>query len=199
MHEGDQKDFQKFLSELQRETDRGLALVSASLIDEKLYRTLKAYFCEGKASEQLLKHGTSPLGTFSARTDACFALGLIDDFEYREIVLVRKIRNEFAHSIHGITFKEEKIAGLCSSLESDLPKGAGYSTTDPRFRYTNSVISLVSRIYYRPEWVAKEKRTIKTWVEPDQVRWRSVDEELPPKGAPVLVMGKVAAKRNDDE
>jgi mannitol operon repressor len=54
----------------------------------------------------------------------------------------------------------------------------------------NAVVSVVMRLYYRPEWVAQERRTIREWVTPDQVGWRSFDESLPPVDTPVLMIGK---------
>jgi mannitol operon repressor len=190
MRAEDQQDFSRFISELQQETDRGLALVGAALLDDKLANTLRSFFCEGKSAEALLKEGDAPLGTLSSRIELCFALGLIDEFEYQEINLIRKVRNEFAHSKHGTTFQTEKIRSLCSSLKSPLPEGAGYSTKDPRFRFTNSVVALTLRLYYRPEHVAKDRRIHQKWVPDDFTGWRSVDVEKPPEGVPVVVMIK---------
>ena len=184
------EDLAHFVEELKRETDRGLPLVGAALIDEKLLETLQAFLIDGKSSSKLLTEGNAPLGTFSSRIDACFALGLIDDFEYQEISLIRKIRNKFAHAKHGISFQTEIIKGYCSTLKSDLPEGSDYPTNDPRFRFTNAVVCIVLRLYYRPDWVKKEKREPKIWVDPDASRWRSVEEEKPPEGVPVMVMAK---------
>ena len=184
------EDLARFVDELKRETDRGLPLVGAALIDEKLIETLESFSCPNRPISKLLKEGTAPLGTFSSRTELCYTLGLIDEFEYQEINLVRKVRNEFAHAKHGTSFKTERIVGLCSSLKSDLPEGENYPTSDPRFRFTNAVVCLALRLYYRPQWVAKEQREPKEWVTQDQSRWRSVKEELPPEGVPVMAMIK---------
>ena len=188
------EDLAKFVEELKRETDRGLPLVGAALIDEKLLETLQAFFIEGKSSNKLLTEGNAPLGTFSSKIEACYALGLIDELEYQEIGLIRKIRNEFAHAKHGLSFKTEKIKGYCTSLKSDLPQGSNYPVNDPRFRFMNSVICIVLRLYYRAAWVQKERREPKAWVTADACRWRSIEEEQPPEGLPVIVMVKGAAK-----
>src|SRR5215203_807353 len=127
---------------------------------------------------------------FSARADACLALGLIDEFEYSEITLVRKIRNEFAHGLHGTHFNTEPIKGYCSGLRSNLPEEDGQPKLGPRFRFTNSVISLALRLYYRPDWVARERRVARAWVNADDIRWRSFVEEPPPIDKPVLAIGK---------
>jgi mannitol operon repressor len=169
-------------------------LVAASVLDDKLRGVLASFFVEGNAASSLLDSGNAPLGTLSARADACLALGLIDDFEHAEVTLVRKVRNEFAHGLHGTTFHTEPIRGYCSSLKADLPEGAGHPTRDARFRFINSVVSLVSRLYYRSEWVARERRIVKEWVRADQVRWRSFENEKPPEGAPVLGIFKRPAE-----
>ena len=190
MKEEDTADLAHFFSELQRETDRGLPLVAAALIDEKLLDALQSFLCPGKAAERLLSEPNAPLGTFSARIEACFSLGLIDEFEYQEISLIRKIRNVFAHSKHGLSFKNDKVIGLCTSLKSDLPQGSDYPVNEARFRFINATVCLVLRLYYRGAWVARERRQPKIWVDPSQSRWRSVDEEAPPDGVPVIAMVK---------
>lgn len=186
----DRLDLSKFIAELHRETDRGLPLVGAALIDEKLSESLRAFFCAAPSSARLLDGANAPLGSFSARIEACQALGLIDELEYSEIHLIRKVRNAFAHAKHGMDFSNPRVKGLCSSLQADLPEGAGLPIQDPRFRFTNSVIVVVLRLYYRPEWVALERRKPKIWVDPKEQRWRSVNDELPEPGQHVLVMVK---------
>ncbi len=180
-----------FFGELQRETDRGLPLVSAALIDEKLLETLLSFFCEERAgaAERLLMDPNAPLGTFSARIESCYALGLIDEHEYREITLVRKIRNLFAHSRHGLSFNDERIVGLCTSLTSPLPSGEAYSKASARFRFINATVSLILRLYYRDKWVAMDRRTPKTWVKPEETGWRSFADEAPPEGAQFVALG----------
>jgi hypothetical protein len=190
MQAKDLDNLSRFLGELQRESDRGLALVGASVIDDKLSAILKSFLVDCKARSKLLDEPSGPLGTFSSRIDACLSMGLIEQFEYDEVTLIRKVRNAFAHGLHGTTFQTEPIPGLCSTLRSPLPDGVDYPTANSRFRYTNSVVCIVTRLYYRPEWVAKERRAIKQWVTPDQAGWRSVEESLPPEGVPVLVMVK---------
>jgi len=190
MRLADTEDFSKFIAELQRETDRGLPLVGAALIDDRLEETLRSFFCEGRTSSKLLEEANGPLGTFSSRAQTCYALGLIDDYEYAEIELIRKVRNEFAHAKHGTSFQTERVKGLCSSLCSDLPEGSGHPTSDPRFRFVNAVVCVALRLYYRPEWVALERRQSKTWISQDAVRWRSIDDEKPPSDVPVVVVVK---------
>ena len=192
------EDLANFVEELRRESDRGLALVAAALIDDKLAETLRHFFCEGGSARKLIDDTNAPLGTFSARTEACFSLGLIDEFEYAEIALMRRVRNEFAHAKHGMSFQTPRVQGLCSSLKSDLPKGADYPISDPRFRFTNAAVCLALRLYHRPEWVALERRKPKSWVEADATRWRDFRTEKPPPGIPVMAMFSQRDKTTPD-
>lgn len=183
-------DLSRFLNELNRETDRGLPLVSAALIEEKLHETLYAFFCRNVAAKRLLDEAHAPLGTFSARIDACFALGLIDEFEYREINQIRKIRNEFAHAKHGLSFENERIKSLCSSLRSEIPSGAEDDFKHPRQKFANAAVNIVLRLYYRSAYVSKEQREPRSWIEQGTLGWRSVEEEAPPEGTPVIAFVK---------
>lgn len=115
MRPEDLTDLSRFLEELQTESDRGLALVGASVLDDKVRATLASFFVECRPASRLLEVPNAPLGAFSARADLCLALGLVDQFEHTEISLIRKIRNEFAHGLHGTNFQSERIAAYCSS------------------------------------------------------------------------------------
>ena len=76
MKPDDTDDLGRFFAELQRDTNRGLPLVIAALIDEKLLEAIQSFFCAGKATDKLLTEPNAPLGTFSSRIEACFALDL---------------------------------------------------------------------------------------------------------------------------
>jgi mannitol operon repressor len=187
------QDLSIFLRELQKETDRGLPLVGTAFIDEKLRETLQAFFIENKVSSKLLNERFSPLASFSARLDACFALGLIDDHEYSEINILRKVRNEFAHGKHGLSFKNDKIVGLCSSLNSSLPEGSDYPINDARFRFTNAIVCIVLQLYYRPDWIKRERRIFN----PEgkyRYQWIDINKEKPPSGETVIGMFKQGPK-----
>jgi mannitol operon repressor len=186
------EDLAKFVEELKKESDRGLPLVAAAFVDDLLKETLRAFCCEGAPSSKLLDGANAPLGSFSSRTNACLALGLIDQFEYNEITLLRKVRNEFAHTKHGMSFKSSRVQGLCASLKSDLPQEAGYPLNEPRFRFINAAVIIVLRLYHRPDWVALERRKPKSWVSKEDTQWRSFQEDPPTSGAPIMVIGHKA-------
>jgi hypothetical protein len=79
---------------------------------------LKSHFLDHKASESLLHGGNAPLGNFSARIKTAYVLGLLTELEFQESETIRRVRNEFAHSEHGVNFKSQKIAALCNNLRA---------------------------------------------------------------------------------
>jgi DNA-binding MltR family transcriptional regulator len=57
------------------------------------------------------------LGTLSAKAALAYALGLISQFEFQDVSILRRIRNDFAHSIdHTLSFESEVVANRIRSL-----------------------------------------------------------------------------------
>jgi mannitol operon repressor len=162
MRPQDGQYFSEFLAEFQRETDRGAALVGAALIDSRLERLLSSHLIESKAATELLGAGDAPLGSLSSRIKISFALGLITELEYQEADLIRKVRNEFAHEVHGLTFSSQRISGLCSSLNANTPDGERFDG-NPRQLFINSVVLLSLSLWYRPEHAAPYKAVARSW------------------------------------
>lgn len=163
MRDADRLEFSEFIREFQSETDRGAALVGAALLDRRLHSTLAAFFVPGEISARLLEGGTAPLGTFAARIKATFALGLISQHELHECELIRKVRNEFAHRVHGTTFSDPKISSLCGKFQSDLPGDPETWEGRNRDKFVNAVILTVLGLTYRAEHVAVERRAPRVW------------------------------------
>lgn len=147
--------------ELQAETDRGAALVGAAMVDDRLSRLLHRHFLDTPEAEFMLEGPMAPLGTFSARTYAAFCLGLITRVEFEECRTIRKIRNEFAHALHGLKFTDQRIYDLCNNLKANRP---GYSIDgNARGLFVNSVILTSTALWYRPEWAAPYRACERRW------------------------------------
>jgi hypothetical protein len=84
-----------------------------------------------------------PLGTFSARVDLAYLLGLIPRQARRDLHLIRRIRNAFAHTAQRLSFAETPMAARCRELRYViLEKGA-----DPRSLFTNAVFGVAAMIH----------------------------------------------------
>ncbi|WP_448110792.1 transcriptional regulator [Pseudomonas lini] len=153
--------FMDFLTDFNKETERGAALAAAAMLDEQLARIIESFLIPNKGSKALLDGFNAPLGTFSARISASFAFGLISEIEYRECELVRKVRNEFAHQIK-VSFKNEKVVSLCAQLQLSA-KSYGDAYIGTRDQFTTSAITLILNFTNRPHYVGQKQLQAANW------------------------------------
>jgi len=113
---------------LRSESDRGCALVAASMLDSTLASVLRCFFIdEDKVVDGLLDQGR-PLATFSSRVDTARAIGLISHDLYADLHVVRRIRNAAAHfdgdspSGHEFRFLEQSVTDRCRALANCPPE-----------------------------------------------------------------------------
>ncbi len=110
---------------LLRESDRGAMLVAGEALNELPGELLGRLFVDDKASRELVAGGGhAALGSFSARAEACFALGLISAAERRDVATIRKLRNEAAHFSHGnvFSFDHARTWDRCKALQAKAPR-----------------------------------------------------------------------------
>jgi hypothetical protein len=151
-----------FLAEFNRESDRGAALVAASMLDERLCEVLGSFLTDGSTASELLSGFNAPLGTLSARASASHALGLIQDNEFAEITIIRKIRNEFGHSWKPMSLETGKLADLTRQLPWLGPEEMETSSS-LRSRFNFAVAILLTDLMWRVKLVQKERRTQRLW------------------------------------
>jgi hypothetical protein len=65
---------------------------------------------------ELFQSDRAPLSTLDSRITAGFTLGLFGTKTRKELDLLRRIRNAFAHSIEDLTFETEAIKVACNHL-----------------------------------------------------------------------------------
>ena len=86
----------------------------------------------------------APLSSLSARIKTAYCLGLITKKEFDDLNLIRRIRNRFAHRLHGYSFENQEIIDWCNSLKTpivfkDIMPGILESYRD-RYVFTVSMI-----------------------------------------------------------
>ncbi len=96
--------------------DRGLVLSLAAFAEEALGDVLKAFMTASEATAQLIEGFNAPLGTFSSRTKAAYAIGLITKEQFLDLERLRKIRNEFAHSWKPVDISKPKVVALIDGM-----------------------------------------------------------------------------------
>lgn len=136
-------DLDAIWQELVNESDRGMALVGASLLDDHLMRLLRSFLVsDTKVVEEFLTAERAPLRDFGARIKAAYCLGLISKEEYDDFETARVIRNGFAHQL-GHTFDSPAIVELFKNVKTFAPESLPRSTMGRRRIFLQLVLSLV--------------------------------------------------------
>lgn len=96
-----------FAFKLTNESERGAILVGASKVEvylEKLIRSILPNNTK-KYTERLMSYPGS-LSSFSGKIELCYAFRIIDERVYDALTILRKVRNEAAHSNETFSLKE---------------------------------------------------------------------------------------------
>jgi DNA-binding MltR family transcriptional regulator len=84
-----------------RLSDTAAVITATALIDQALMFGLTVGFYKGAVSKALMARvfeGNGPLATFSSKIDLAHIQGLTSASQHHDLQILRKIRNEFAHS-----------------------------------------------------------------------------------------------------
>ncbi|MBG0799676.1 DUF4145 domain-containing protein [Methylocystis sp. L43] len=147
------KEFLDLLPAWYKESDRGMALIATSYLEDILRRAVADFLVDCKANRDLLEGFNAPLGTFSARIAAAVALGLISQKEAEEAHRLRKIRNILAHQVH-VSFEDKGVKNICHTLgavgldEGEVDKN-GQTRYGPRNDFSNSALKLINTLVNR--------------------------------------------------
>ena len=156
------KDLPGLLNELATESDRAAAIVAAAFLDENIRQFLTNYFVDDPKEVRDLLSNERPLGAFGARIRILYCLGLIPRNDFDALLIIKNIRNEFAHQLHGRSFDDVDIADLCKKLYALTPFDPSTPIT-PRKMYLMSSLLIFTSIQGDSSKI-KEKRC-KQWVE----------------------------------
>jgi hypothetical protein len=106
------------VDELESQTDRGAAIIGASLVESLLRQALESRMRVRTPIEKRTAKGLfgtmGPLSSFSAKIDLGVLLGLYPEEVRGDLHRIRDVRNEFAHEHQPRDFGSPRIAELCS-------------------------------------------------------------------------------------
>jgi DNA-binding MltR family transcriptional regulator len=91
------------------ETDRSCAILICSHLDQLLETLLKARLVSIRSKTDDIFEGYGPLGSFSARIEIAYRLGLISNCMRADLHMVRKIRNHMAHGTGFVSFEMSPV------------------------------------------------------------------------------------------
>lgn len=106
----------RFMKRVGEQDERAIVLALAAFIEDTLGGLLIAYFRDCKATRDLVNGFNAPLGTLSSRIKAAFAFGLSTEDQFKDLEILRKIRNIFAHDWEGVSLQRNDIAAMIGQL-----------------------------------------------------------------------------------
>jgi len=140
------------LAEVHGESDRAAVILSSAAIDRRLTRLLSKLFGPEAPQSTSLFRPDDPLGSLAAKIEIAFRTGIIGTDFHRELHLIRKLRNKFAHTEELLSFDKSPIKDWADELcilaavrnHHDLnhPK----ENFTPRDRFLFSIVNLL--IYF---------------------------------------------------
>lgn len=106
-----------FCDMLSHESERGCVIVGAALLDEALEQILKIRLVPSPEKRDKLFNGAyAPLGSFSAKIDFAYRVGIIGLNRRSILHLIRKLRNDFAHSTLQLSFDSQQVRNRVKEL-----------------------------------------------------------------------------------
>ena len=141
-----EETIQAFLNEISTQSDRGAAIVAASVLDALLQKLiLERLIPLGRERQEALFEGPNkPLSTFSSKIEILFALGILANHQRQVLHGIRDIRNQFAHRIEALTFADPEVEAILNRLASS---GAKAKLTDPRKKFLG-LFQLMAALLY---------------------------------------------------
>ncbi len=134
---------QRISEALSDESDRACVILVASWADHFLEKKLVQEFSKGNADARSgLFSSNGPFSTFSGKLNTAFCAGWIDPDVYHDLQLIRKIRNEFAHSIDNHSLCDEPFSSMAAKLR--VPKRQYHDWGDLAAANTDSGVVIYS-------------------------------------------------------
>lgn len=108
------------VSALQTESDYAVVLIAVTFLEEMLGSLFRAKFVDTPKVVEALLGPDRPVSTFSARIKLAYCTGHISEGTYRDLEVIREIRNDFAHSRESLSFDCPAIEAKCRRLRYPL-------------------------------------------------------------------------------
>lgn len=127
---------------LGQETDRGCVLTAVAYLDHELEKLFGRILIQDDRLAKDVLEGYGPLASLSARIDLAYGLGYLAPKQRRDLHLMRKIRNIFAHRSGIITFDCEEVLSRCRELYYD----AFCENLPPRKKFIRVALGIIGAI-----------------------------------------------------
>ncbi len=142
------------------ESDRACGVLHASWVEQVLETAIRRRLRPNLSNRMFDFEG--PLGTFSAKIMMGYALGLFGSKTNHDLLLIRTIRNEFAHCQLPLRFDLPEVKAVCDQLivpdteakiipsyfyRSGAPSDFLYDHRHPKARFVICCHSIIHRLF----------------------------------------------------
>ena len=97
------------LDVLDHDSDRAVAIIVGSMIERRLEQAILARSKRDEIIENRLFQPSGPLGPFSSKIDIAYLNGIISTAAHADLVIMKDIRNKFAHKLEIKDFRSQAI------------------------------------------------------------------------------------------
>jgi len=119
-------------------SDRAVAILGASMLEAALESTLLSALAENAGTKNLFGR-QGALATLSAKADLAFGMGILSEWEWKNLDRIRRVRNHFAHELRAGSFDEQPINQHCGALlMSEYGRAKGDGEPDPRSAFVTT-------------------------------------------------------------
>jgi hypothetical protein len=99
-----------FRREFRKESDRASVILAGAMIEKSLEMMIRAKLIPSLSKkDELFDTPYAPLRNFKAMIELAYRIGLISSNLYRDLNIIRDIRNDFAHDIEGCSFENSSV------------------------------------------------------------------------------------------
>ncbi len=128
-----QEQCQAIVDEIEKQTDRGAAIIAAATIDDVLQDLITARLIElSSKRKKALFESNGPLSSLSAKIEMAFALGLFNRERRESLDLIRDVRNRFAHMMNPVSFDHPDISAI---VEARITPEVRVFKASPRMKF----------------------------------------------------------------
>jgi DNA-binding MltR family transcriptional regulator len=108
------------LDVLNFDSDRAVALIIGSMLENRLQTIITIHsHCDPTTEKTIferLLNPAGPLGSFSAKIDIAYIIGIISKPAHHDLVRIKNIRNDFAHKLEIKDFRSQTIRDKARDL-----------------------------------------------------------------------------------
>jgi DNA-binding MltR family transcriptional regulator len=109
------------VKEIETQSDRGAAIIGAAWVEEELQAAIESVLATDKSASDRLFRKSAPIFSFSAKIDLARLLGVLSAVVASDLHIIRKVRNEFAHSVldrdsSTLSFSTSRISDKCLAI-----------------------------------------------------------------------------------